>query len=208
MCVARMSGKRSRARFTGPAAPRRARPSRLLVAAHDAQAGRLERRRTSVSRSTKMPDARSRRRCRRRARTQPRQLGGEVTSRLRRGWRARGRTARPRPAAMPCRARTRRATRCGARWRRVASTAIGSVSMAAHARAAPSSAAVTARMPEPAPDVEDRGPSTRPSSAQRSTPARHSRVVGCSPVPKAMPGSSASDDVVRCRARCRARSAG
>ena len=30
-----------------------------------------------------------------------------------------------------------------------------------------------------------------PSSAQRSMPARHSRVVGCSPVPKAMPGSSA-----------------
>ena len=51
----------------------------------------------------------------------------------------------------------------------------------------------------PVPTSRTVAPSTSPSSAQRSRPARQSRVVGCSPVPKAMPGSSADDDLARGR---------
>ncbi len=48
-----------------------------------------------------------------------------------------------------------------------------------------------ARIPEPQPTSSTRAPPSVPASASASTPARHSRVVGCNPVPNAIPGSSA-----------------
>ena len=78
----------------------------------------------------------------------------------------------------------------------VASTAIGSVST-------PS----TARGPEPrggdgedaraAADIERARAGDQPASAHASIPARQRRVVGCRPVPNAMPGIERQDHVVR-----------
>ena len=100
----------------------------------------------------------------------------------------------PRRAAMTC------ASPFSAAFRRVASTASGSVSTAS-TEPAPSRPAARARMPEPLPMSRTDAPWTNPASAHASIPARHSRVVGCSPVPKAIPGSSAmttSPEVGRC----------
>ena len=89
----------------------------------------------------------------------------------------------------------------GGRSRRVASTAIGSVSTPATV-AAPACAAAIARMPEPQPTSRTLAPARPPVAAKRSRAARHSRVVGCRPVPKAIPGSSARTTSPGCR-RCR-----
>ena len=70
------------------------------------------------------------------------------------------------------------------------------------ADAAPSRTAAIARIPDPQPTSRTVRPSTPPRSASCSSAARQSRVVGCSPVPNAIPGSRArttSPSAARCR---------
>src|SRR6185369_9761157 len=89
---------------------------------------------------------------------------------------------------LPARATIRSASPFRAAFAIVASIAIGSVSTP-RTDAAPSRAAAIARIPEPQPTSRTRAAPSRPRSATSSSAARHSRVVGRRPVPKAIPGS-------------------
>ena len=90
----------------------------------------------------------------------------------------------------PNRAWIRRPSRFRRALATVASTAIGSVSTP-RTVAAPRRAAAIARMPDPQPTSSTRAPSRLPRSVASSSADRHSLVVGCSPVPNAIPGSRA-----------------
>ena len=95
---------------------------------------------------------------------------------------------------LPSRARMRRASPLRFALALVASTAIGSMSSAS-TRPAPSRTAAIERIPDPEPTSSTRAAAVsvarRQRSAMDSSAARHSRVVGWSPVPNAIPGSSA-----------------
>ena len=119
-------------------------------------------------------------------------LGGERGPRARRacprsGWRGRGRTGPRSVGIEPSRARIRFPTRLWRALASVASMAIGSMSTP-RARVAPELDRRDREDPRAAADVEDAA--ERPAiRARPRAPARHSRVVGWSPVPKAIPGS-------------------
>ena len=195
MCSVSRSGKRLVGRLTERAARTSSSdPVGLLVPSDDAQAGRREG--APDLRLAVDEDAR---------RQEPTAAAGSAVARadrgreLRgerrrggwpRGWRGRGRTARRPWAALPARAATRTPLR-PAFWS-VDSTAMGSVSMARDL-AGSEQAGRDREDARSRADVEDRGAThAAPPSSQRSSPARQSLVVGCRPVPKAMPGSSAT----------------
>ena len=73
---------------------------------------------------------------------------------------------------------------------RVASTAIGSLSIASQVAAGQRSAAAIDRMPEPQPTSSTRS-GCAPRSASACSSSSTSRVLAWVPVPNAMPGSSA-----------------
>src|SRR3990170_4882790 len=103
---------------------------------------------------------------------------------------ATARSKRSSPASsgrVPSRTSTTPCTPLAAAFSRAAFTACGSMSRAS-ARLAPSLAAAMARMPEPAPRSST-APPGRPPEADSSSARRHIAVVGCWPVPNAMPGS-------------------
>src|SRR5215210_395938 len=141
--------------------------------------------RTSPSRSTKIPDARSVPTGRSSSRSDCASSTSSDAMRL-----ARTMSNGPSPVGTdPRRAATSVATPFRRAFASVASTARGSVSTA-RTRAAPSFAAAIVRIPDPQPTSSTVALSTRPASALPSSAARQRRVVGCSPVPNAIPGSS------------------
>ena len=130
------------------------------------------------------------------------ELGGEPGRERRRAARrsgspARDRTAARRSAGCPGGRANRRPRRLRRALARASPRSRSDPCRGPGPTPAPSSAAAIAEDPRAAADVEDADAGARPdrrkrpSSAQRSIPARHSRVVGWRPVPNAMPGSSA-----------------
>ena len=91
---------------------------------------------------------------------------------------------RPRPSR---RRRPAPSARCASAFSRVTATASGSMSMARTA-SAPSASATSARTPLPHPTSSTRQPRRASPRSARTSATR--RVVSCSPVPNARPGSS------------------
>ncbi len=169
-------------------APRRAPPSPLALAPMMRRPAASNAATTSGSRSMKMPDASIRPPGRsgrgELGREGHQQRRDEVGEHQVPGAAPVGREATP-SAGM------RRARPLRRALATVASTAIGSVSTPS-TDAAPELGRRDGQDARAAAHVDRApAPSMMPSSDQRSMPARHSRVVGWSPVPKAMPGSSA-----------------